>query len=116
MTQCTDEPEIRGHEQAARIANTRDLPSRIADPARLRAIVAELRAVAEQPPAPVSDDPRPVIRALEAIIALHEEKQRRLTVQIATVLEACALRIEELEAQVNVTREMTAARDAQVKP
>ena len=109
------ESEIRGHEQAARVANTRDLPSRIADPARLRAIVAELRAVAEQP-APVSDDPRPVIRALEAIIALHEEKQRRLTVQIATVLEACALRIEELEAQVNVTREMTAARDAQVKP
>jgi hypothetical protein len=103
MTQRTDESEIRGHEQRAKqeaARNTRDLPSRIADPDRLRALAEEMRAIAERPTPPPTGDASPVIRGLESLIVLHEEKHRRVVVHMATVLEACALRIQELEAAV----------------
>jgi hypothetical protein len=109
MTQRTDESEIRGHEQRAKqeaARNTRDLPSRIADPDRLRALAEEMRAIAERPTPPI--DASPIVRGLESLIVLHEERHRRTVVQMATVLEACALRIQELEAAVEALTPVTA--------
>jgi hypothetical protein len=108
------EPEIRGHEQRAKLdaahntaRNTRDLPSRIADPDRLRALAEEMRAIAERPSttegmsaAGQNDVAAALLPGILDLIMLHEEKHRRVVVHMATVLEACALRIQELEAAV----------------